>query len=401
MNQAVMNQAITILGNIDLDTFLKDYWKKKPLLIRQAFPDFVSPLSADELAGLALEDWVESRLVLEHGETPWELKNGPFTEQDFAQLPESHWTLLVQAVDQIAPEVSEILDNFRFLPNWRLDDIMISYAVDQGSVGPHFDYYDVFLLQAEGTRIWKTGQQCDATSPCLNGTLLNILSEFETQEEWTLQPGDMLYLPPQLAHWGVADGECMTYSIGFRAPSKADIINDFAAEYASHLQNDERFSDAGLRKAQAPGLITPADIEQLQSILQQLATDPAAIAHWFGQYMTQPKYEPDQSAITIAEEQAVQNMLQEYLATLDDDMEIISRSLDARLAFYVMPDTTAMLFANGEYYSATLDFAEMISETNFITVAQCRSLLSDNPQNKPLLIALLAKGILEFLEDDD
>ncbi len=396
-----MNEQLTMLGDITLDTFLKDYWQKKPVLIRQAFPDFISPLSGEELAGLALEDWVESRLVVEHGKTPWELRTGPFTEKDFAQLPESHWTLLVQAVDQIAPEVSEILDNFRFLPNWRLDDIMISYAVDQGSVGPHFDYYDVFLLQAEGTRTWKVGQHCDASSPKLDGTALNILREFKEEDQWTLMPGDMLYLPPQFAHWGIANGECMTYSIGFRAPSKADIINDFTAEYVSHLQNDERFTDANSRNLQHPGLITPTDIAQVQSILQQLAAEPELIASWFGQYMTLPKYETDNASDTLSDEQSNEELLKHYLETLDDDIEFISKALDARLAFYKLSETNAMLFANGETYTTDLPFAETISESNFFTVEQCRYIINSCSGNESLLLTLLEKGILYFLDNDD
>jgi 50S ribosomal protein L16 3-hydroxylase len=149
--------ALTHLGDMPVDIFLRDYWQKKSLLIRGAFPHFTSPIDGDELAGLALEEEVESRLILEKGKTPWELRHGPFDEKTFTQLPETHWTLLVQAVDQWVPEVNELLEYFRFIPNWRIDDIMISFAPDQGSVGPHFDYYDVFLLQGLGKRRWKLG----------------------------------------------------------------------------------------------------------------------------------------------------------------------------------------------------------------------------------------------------
>lgn len=147
----------TLLGGLSAETFLREYWQRKPLLIRQAFPGFETPLSPDELAGLALEDEIESRIVLEHGAHPWELRRGPFTEEDFRTLPERDWTLLVQSVDQFVPEVGELLKAFRFLPSWRLDDIMISYAAPGGSVGPHYDNYDVFLLQGHGRRRWKLG----------------------------------------------------------------------------------------------------------------------------------------------------------------------------------------------------------------------------------------------------
>ncbi|MCF4993909.1 cupin domain-containing protein, partial [Pseudomonas gessardii] len=158
---------LQLLGGITAREFLRDYWQKKPLLIRQAIPDFESPIDADELAGLALEEEVESRLVIEHGERPWELRRGPFAEDAFSTLPEREWTLLVQAVDQFVPEVAELLEQFRFLPSWRIDDVMISFAAPGGSVGPHFDNYDVFLLQAQGKRNWKIGQMCSSESPLL------------------------------------------------------------------------------------------------------------------------------------------------------------------------------------------------------------------------------------------
>ncbi|HEY0893456.1 MAG TPA: cupin domain-containing protein, partial [Cellvibrio sp.] len=282
-----MTAPLTHLGDMPIEEFLRDYWQKKPLLIRNAFPGFESPISPDELAGLALEEEVESRIVLEKGETPWELRNGPFDEKTFETLPESHWTLLVQAADQYVPEVNQMLDAFRFIPNWRLDDIMISYAPDKGGVGPHFDYYDVFLLQGLGKRHWKIGQMCDNNSPRVEGTRLKILSEFHTTDEWVVEPGDMLYIPPGIAHWGNAQGdECMTYSIGFRAPSHADIISEVGQEVALSIADDLRFSDPDLQLQNNPGEIGAEAIAQVQKILQQHLT-PENIAHWFGKFMTE------------------------------------------------------------------------------------------------------------------
>lgn len=283
---------LTHLGDMPVETFLRDYWQQKPLLIRNAFPDFESPLDGDELAGLALEEDVESRLVLEQGKTPWELRQGPFEEDDFATLPPSHWTLLVQAVDQWVPEVQELLHHFRFLPDWRLDDIMVSYAVDQSSVGPHFDYYDVFLLQGNGRRRWRIGQNCDSQSPRLEGTALNILQDFEGTEDWVLEPGDMLYIPPGVAHWGTAEGDdCITYSIGFRAPSVADIFTELSQDIASRLSNDQRYRDPALTPADNPGEIPADTLNALDELIQRHLT-PEAIQDWFGRYMTSPKY-PD------------------------------------------------------------------------------------------------------------
>lgn len=181
-----------------VQTFLKDYWQKKPLIIRQALPDFTNPLTPDELAGLALEEEIESRLVYE---TPdhspqWNLKRGPFKESDLIGLPKTHWTLLVQGVDRIVPDVYELLEHFNFIPQWRVDDVMISYAALHGSVGPHYDNYDVFLYQAKGRRLWSlTSKKCH-TNNFIQGLELRIMKEFEVEEQFILEEGDMLYLPP-------------------------------------------------------------------------------------------------------------------------------------------------------------------------------------------------------------
>ena len=189
--------TLDVLGGISAEHFLKEYWQKKPLLIRQAFPGFLCPVSPDELAGLALEESVESRLIQEQqGEAHWVLENGPFEESRFGQLPATHWTLLIQQLDAWHEEINALKQHFSFIPNWRIDDIMASYAPQGGSVGPHYDQYDVFLLQAHGHRHWQIGQMCDEHSPQLEGTPLRILKAFEAQADWVLAPGDMLYLPP-------------------------------------------------------------------------------------------------------------------------------------------------------------------------------------------------------------
>ncbi len=279
-----------ILGGLSADEFLTDYWQKKPLLIRSAVPAFVSPLTADELAGLSLEEDVESRIVVEQGQTgPWELQSGPFDASIFQQLPESHWTLLVQAVDLWVPEVKELLNQFTFLPPWRLDDIMVSYAPKGGSVGPHFDYYDVFLLQGQGQRHWQIGGLCDAQSPRLTDTSLRILSEFNKEEEWVLNPGDMLYLPPRLAHWGVAENDCLTYSVGFRAPSMVDMLGDLTTELMAQ-GHTSYYRDPPLTADMASTEIHPSFIQQVKVMLGELLDDEALLSDWFARYMTSPKY---------------------------------------------------------------------------------------------------------------
>ncbi|WP_283786428.1 JmjC domain-containing protein [Bermanella sp. WJH001] len=284
---------MNMLGNISIETFLAEYWQKKPLLIRNAFPDYISPIEPDDLAGLAMEEDAESRLIFEHGpNNPWELRHGPFSEDDFANLPEKDWTLLVQAVDQWVPELADLMNHFNFIPKWRLDDLMVSFAPEGGSVGPHFDQYDVFLLQAHGQRHWQIGQKCDDNSPLLKNTELKILSDMMVTDEWTLNPGDMLYIPPQYAHNGKALNDCMTFSIGFRAPSEADIVSHLADHICSSLSDHDRYSDPDISNAnQNPALIDDKAIERIQNIINSQLKDPDTLKAWFSHYMTESKYD--------------------------------------------------------------------------------------------------------------
>ncbi len=281
---------MSILADIDASTFLREYWQRKPLLVRGALPDFSSAITAEELAGLSLEPQIESRIVLEDGEaSPWQLLRGPFDESVYENLPDTGWTLLVQAVDLWLPEVAEVLKHVDFLPRWRLDDVMISYAPAGGSVGPHFDQYDVFLLQAEGTRRWQIGAACDGETPLLDGPELSILDGFEASDEWLLEPGDMLYVPPGISHWGVAATDCMTYSIGFRSPSLPDLMADLALELLK-TKNPPRYRDPALTPAMASDEVHSEFLRQLKAQLASMLDDEDALADWFGRFMTQPKY---------------------------------------------------------------------------------------------------------------
>ena len=280
-------KAFPILGDISAEHFLADYWQKKPLLVRGAITDFKSPIAGDELAGLALESEVESRLIVG---SDWHMTEGPLTEAQFAGLPAKDWTLLVQAVDLWIPQVGALLDRFRFLPPWRIDDIMVSYAADGGGVGPHFDYYDVFLLQGSGRRKWRIGQTCDHNSALVDHPCLKILAEFDVTDEWILDPGDMLYIPPRVAHWGTAVGACTTFSIGFRAPSATEMLDDLATELLSRGPAPTFMIDPPLTPHLANETIDLAYIKQIRALLLETLNDETLLSEWFAQYMTQPKY---------------------------------------------------------------------------------------------------------------
>lgn len=283
-------ESPTLLGGLTPREFLKQHWQKKPLLIRGAFPGFTPPLTADELAGLSCEDGVESRLVLQTRKAPgWQLRHGPFLHKDFKRLPKSRWTLLVQDVDKHVPAAAELLDSFRFIPDWRIDDLMVSYAADGGSVGPHVDAYDVFLLQAEGMRRWDiTTLPIEERS--LPGLALKQVKPFEPEESWLLMPGDMLYLPPGIAHHGVAFGECMTYSIGFRAPAQKELVADFAAQLVEGADDILRYSDPDLVPAANPAeLNLEARARARQMLRAQLRPSDDALDIWFGRYVTESK----------------------------------------------------------------------------------------------------------------
>lgn len=279
-----------VLGDLSADQFLAEYWQRKPLLVRNALANYQPPLVAGELAGLALDDHVESRIVSSgDASVPWSVRFGPFYDQDFAQLPEHNWTLLVQALDLWCPQVAQLYDYFDFLPRWRTDDIMASYAVPGGSVGPHFDQYDVFLIQASGHRRWQIGEFCDANTPLLRGTELQIIDGFAASQEWLLGPGDMLYLPPGIAHWGIAVDSCMTFSLGFRSPQLSDMLADLAAElFAQGL--DQHYRDPRLTAAMGSTEIDPLFITHAKQQLLTLLDNDALIADWFARFMTAPKY---------------------------------------------------------------------------------------------------------------
>ena len=269
--------------------FFRDYWQKKPLLLRNAVDLPEQNLDKEALFSLAGDENIESRLVVEHGERPWRVHFGPFTRSRLETLPDSGWTILFQDMDKHLPDVASLLQQFRGIPRWRIDDIMISYAVDQGSVGPHTDEYDVFLVQVSGRRLWRINADPGADRRLVPDLDMKILRHFDTEQEWLLEPGDVLYLPPGVAHWGIAEGECITWSVGFRAPSAQELFPEWAEEQQQTI-DEHRYRDPGLELQVHDGEIQPQAVLKLQEMLTSaLEQDPNDFGDWFGRHITQPK----------------------------------------------------------------------------------------------------------------
>ena len=280
------------LGGMSRRQFMTEYWQRKPLLVRQAIPGFVPPVSRDDVFALAAREDVESRCVVSERPDgqPWSLRRGPFAKRALPSVRQPGWSLLVQGVDSLHDEVAELKQAFNFIPSARMDDVMISYATDGGGVGPHFDSYDVFLLQAQGQRRWRIGPQRDLR---LREDLpLKILSHFKPEAEWVLEPGDLLYLPPRYAHDGIAIGECMTWSIGFRAPLQDELAQELLARLADRAADElttTLYQDAGQVATAKPAQI-PANLQSFaRGAAEALLQQPRLLDQCLGEYLTEPK----------------------------------------------------------------------------------------------------------------
>ena len=280
---------LDLLGGISATVFLRDYWQKKPLLIRNAIKGFVGPLSKNEVFTLARRDDAESRLVASVADE-WQLTHGPFSAKDFRFPQRALWTVLIQDVQHFSYEAYELLARFNFIPQARIDDLMVSYAVAGAGVGPHFDSYDVFLLQGSGRRRWQISQQRDLRLE--SDMPLKILSHFKPTEEFVLQTGDMLYLPPGVAHNGIAETACLTWSVGFRAPSKQDMSLAFLDYLRDSISLTGLYADAGIEPSRSCAEIDPAMRQRFSDLLnsvQAAANDLAYVRKFVGCYLTEPK----------------------------------------------------------------------------------------------------------------
>ncbi|WP_423142906.1 JmjC domain-containing protein [Parablastomonas sp. CN1-191] len=374
------------LRDFDSGSFLRDTWQQRPLLIRNPWDAWDNPLSPDELAGLACEEGVDSRLIRQE-DRDWMLEHGPLADERFGHLGRGPWTLLVQSVDHYVPEVAALLDQFRFVANWRVDDVMVSYAVDGGGVGAHFDHYDVFLVQGLGRRRWRIGPRCDDSTPTLPHDELRLLAEFEPTDEFVLEPGDILYVPPGFAHDGIAVGDdCMTYSIGFRAPSRAELVSGWSGEIVDGLGDDDRYTDPGAAPQANAGEIGADALAELHGMVTDPVGDRAAFARWFGAFTTEPKSALDWRPETVPGTDALRDAIAAGTGLL--------RNPASRFAFVREGAGRVALFVDGQAYDcdgAAAGVAEAICAASTIEPDPA---VADNAEVMALLAELIAEGAL-------
>ncbi|MDH5570657.1 MAG: cupin domain-containing protein [Gammaproteobacteria bacterium] len=381
-----MNTNVNPLGTLTPEQFLKDYWQKKTLVIRNAFPDFESPITPEELAGLSCEEEVNSRIVIEKdGDHPWQPIYGPMDDDVFAHLPETHWTLLVNDVEKHIPELAWIVDQFRFIPEWRMDDLMISYAPEGGSVGPHMDLYDVFILQARGHRRWQINAQPVAKDNQVSGTPLRIQKDFIAEDEWLMEPGDIIYIPPGVSHYGVATDDCMSFSIGFRATSHADLVNDFIGQLTQNLDASLTYRDPDLKIQNNPNEITTDAIERVRTIFKEyLDPNNPQLAEWFGRFVSDTKTDMTADVDEIIS----------AIAEINDTT--LMRNPASRFAF-IKDNDNAQLFIDGDCYTVTSLFTETLCKDRSLDSNTVIASATEDEQS--LLIDLINNGKL-IIEDD-
>lgn len=382
---------------LSVTEFFNDYWQQKPLVIRNALPEFQSPVSAEELGGLSLEEEVESRIVIQKGEQDYQLLKGPFTEETYQSLPEENWTLLIQGMDRLVPEVTDVLNDFDFLPRWRIDDIMISYATKGGNVGPHFDHYDVFLLQAAGKRRWQlTSQECSEDN-YIQGVDLRLMKHFKVEDDFVFEQGDILYIPPKWGHHGIAlDDECMTYSIGYRTYRGQELWDSFGDHLSEMGSFKELYKDPTWTEGLNPGEITDSASEQAQVLLKSILEDKDLIKTWFGRFATQlDQVAAQQLPEPLTEEETPD--IEDFMGALQIEVGLIKDPV-CRFAYSEVNGNT-LLYINGaiwETFGASDDFMAKIANQSYLT--QDDILLSgDNEGNIKLLFDLWKLQYLVFI----
>ena len=349
-----MSQTLDVLGGITAEQFLAEYWQKKPLLVRNALPEIVNILEPNDVMELALEEHVTARLIKQKDKDPnqWSVKSSPLIKGDFQKMPKL-WTLLVQAVDHYSFDIAELWKKFPFIPQWRRDDIMVSYAPKGGSVGQHFDFYDVFLVQGYGHRRWQLGQMCDANTEFVAGQPLKLLPEMQVHFDEVLAPGDLLYVPPGLSHYGVAEDDCLTFSFGFRMPNMADMMDRISDKFAENTFLKNPLLDIPRQTQAQIGEISKSELNYLKTLLLERLQNSSELDAAIMSLMSEPKY-PD----NIPEPDEIEaDDLREILGTGYEIMlEPASRLL------YTEQEQKLLFWANGEQLCLSEEFSALLKQ---------------------------------------
>ncbi|WP_336025916.1 cupin domain-containing protein [Acinetobacter pittii] len=383
-----MTEPLTVLGGITAEQFLAEYWQKKPLLVRNGLPEIVGLLQPQDVQELALEEHASARLIRQKDKNPneWHVKSSPLTKGDFQKLPKL-WSILVQAVDHYSFDLSELWKKFPFIPQWRRDDIMVSYAPKGGSVGKHFDFYDVFLVQGHGHRRWQLGQMCDVNTAFVPNQPLKLLPEIDVQFDEVLAPGDLLYVPPGMAHYGVAEDDCLTFSFGFRMPNVAGMMERISDQFSANTLLQNPVVDIARKQMSQIGEISSTELSYLKELVLAQLQDSTALDAAIMSYMSEPKYpdnipEPDE-----IEADDLQEILHEGYEVL---LEPASRLL------YTESDGILSFWGNGEALCIAETFAPKLK-----AIADGESLAFDSEFNELKILEnvayLLNESILMLL----
>ena len=364
-----MSQPLDVLGGMTAEQFLSEYWQKKPLLVRNAMPEIVSLLEPNDVMELALEEHVTARLIKQKDRDPnqWSVKSSPLLKADFQKMPKL-WTLLVQAVDHYSFDLSALWKKFPFIPQWRRDDIMVSYAPQGGSVGKHFDFYDVFLVQGYGHRRWQLGQMCDAETAFVPGQPLKLLPEMEVNFDEVLAPGDLLYVPPGLAHYGVAEDDCLTYSFGFRMPNVSDMMDRVGDKFAENEALRNPLTDIIRDQISAAGEVTANELEYLKGKIMEQLHNSNVLEDAIMSLMSEPKYPENlPEAEEIGTGDLEEALDQGYSIMLEPASRLLYTEEDGEVLFWGNGEGLCVseafaeklkLIANGESVMLDLDFAD-------------------------------------------
>ncbi|ENW03733.1 cupin domain-containing protein [Acinetobacter beijerinckii] len=382
-----MSQSLTVLGGITAEEFLNEYWQKKPLLVRNALPEIIGLLEPEDVQELALEEDVTARLIRQKNKNPneWHVKSSPLTKGDFQKLP-NLWTILVQAVDHYSFDIAELWKKFPFIPQWRRDDIMVSYAPKGGSVGKHFDFYDVFLVQGHGHRRWQLGQMCNESTEFLPDQPLKLLAEIDVHFDEVLAPGDLLYVPPGLAHYGVAEDDCLTFSFGFRMPNLSEMIDQVSDKFAENDSLKNPLLDIARHQTENLGEINSTEFSYLKTeLLNYLSKAPEFDAAIMS-YMSESNYP---NSIPEPEEIEANDLLEVvgtgYQLILEPASRLLYRNQNEVLDFW----------ANGENIGISESFASTLKQ-----IADGKVLMFDENLNQDEIledIALLLNNAILML----